>query len=87
MQAAQAFGSQLFTTIITGAVQSALVSSLNLARQQGQGVRIRLRLSDAPALADLPWDFLYDPIHNHFLAYSTSTPLVRFLDLPLRSPH
>lgn len=59
MQAAQAFGSQLFATVFTGPVQSALVSTLTLARQQGQGVRIRLRLTDAPALADLPWNRRY----------------------------
>jgi len=82
MQAAQAFGSQLFATVFTGPVQSALVSSLALARQQGQGLRIRLRLGEAPALADLPWEFLYDPTYHHFLAYSTVTPLVRYLDLP-----
>ncbi len=82
MQAAQAFGSQLFATVFTGQVQSALVSSLSLARQQEQGLRIRLRLSNAPDLVDLPWEFLYNPDHHHFLAYSTVTPLVRYLDLP-----
>ncbi|MFZ4658348.1 MAG: SUMF1/EgtB/PvdO family nonheme iron enzyme [Caldilineaceae bacterium] len=82
MQAAQTFGNTLFSHVFTGQVQSGLQRSLDQARQQNQGVRIRLRLSDAPALADLPWEFLYDPTQNHFLAYSTVTPLVRYLDLP-----
>ncbi len=82
MQAAQGFGNTLFRHVFAGQVQSGLQRSLDSARQQGQGVRIRLRLSDAPALADLPWEFLYDPTQSHFLAYSTLTPLVRYLDLP-----
>lgn len=82
MQAAQGFGNTLFHHVFAGQVQSGLQRSLDRARQQGQGVRIRLRLSDAPALADLPWEFLYDPTQSHFLAYSTLTPLVRYLDLP-----
>ena len=82
MEAAQGFGNTLFRHVFTGQVQSCLQRSLDSARQQNQGVRIRLRLSDAPALADLPWEFLYDPTQSHFLAYSTVTPLVRYLDLP-----
>ena len=46
------------------------------------GLRLRLRLTDTPALAELPWEFLYDPRHNRFLAQSRHTPLVRYLDLP-----
>lgn len=82
MQAAQAFGQTLFSHVFAGQVQSCLQRSLDRARQQGQGLRIRLRLSDAPDLADLPWEFLYDSSQSHFLAYSTMTPLVRYLDLP-----
>lgn len=82
MQAAQTFGSTLFSHVFTGQVQSCLQRSLDHARQQGQGLRIRLRLSDAADLADLPWEFLYDSTQSHFLAYSTVTPLVRYLDLP-----
>src|SRR4029077_5893738 len=47
-------------------------------------LRIRLRLTDVPELADLPWEFLYDAAQNHFLTTSTETPLVRYLDLPQR---
>lgn len=85
MQAAQAFGSRLFTTVFTGQIQTCLQRSLDMARQQNQGVRIRLRLSDAPVLADLPWEFLYDAVHRRFLVHSTTTLLVRYLDLPQTS--
>ena len=30
----------------------------------------------------MPWEFLYDPRHNRFLAQSRRTPLIRYLDLP-----
>jgi hypothetical protein len=47
-------------------------------------LRIRLRLRNAPQLADLPWEYLYNSSLNRFLALSVETPLVRFLDLPER---
>ncbi|MEZ4869996.1 MAG: SUMF1/EgtB/PvdO family nonheme iron enzyme [Caldilineaceae bacterium] len=67
-------------------MQSCLHRTVDQARQQGQGVRIRLRLSETPELADLPWEFLYDAGQSHFLAYSTTTPLVRYLDLAQTVP-
>jgi CHAT domain len=48
------------------------------------GLRIRLRLTGAPELDDLPWEFLYTKGRNRFLALSKDTPLVRYLDLPER---
>jgi len=82
MAAAQQFGSTLYQTVFTDGVQNCLQRSLDAARSQGRGVRLRLRLSDAPVLTDLPWEFLFDTNHSHFLAYSTATPIVRYLDLP-----
>ena len=46
------------------------------------GLRLRFRLADTPELAELPWEFLYDPRHRRFLAQSRYSPLVRYLDLP-----
>ena len=50
--------------------------------EQAGGLRLRLRLNDAPAIAGLPWELLYDARTNNFLAQSERTPLVRFLDVP-----
>ena len=84
MEAAKAFGARLFDTAFGGEVGSALRSSLAEADRRGAGLRIRLRLTDAPELNDLPWEYLYDPAHHRFLALSIETPLVRYLDLPER---
>ena len=42
-------------------------------------LRIRLRLSDTPELAELPWEFLYDQTRNRFLGLSDRTPLMVML--------
>ena len=77
MQAAKDFGSKLYKAVFTDEVQSALRSSLDQARAQGSGLRIRLRLNDAPELVDIPWEYLYNPSLNRFLALSVNTPVVR----------
>ena len=76
------FGQQLYGAVFQGTVQDALVRSLDRARNQGDGLRIRLRLNDVPALVDLPWEYLYDATTERFLAHSIETPIVRYLDLP-----
>lgn len=83
-QAAKAVGGQIFNTIFSGPILTCFQSSLDKARRQEAGLRIKLRLTDAPDLADLPWEFLYNPALNRFLALSKETPVVRFLDTPER---
>src|SRR5829696_9854160 len=83
MQTAKNFGAALFNAVFDGDVRACLRSSIDEAKRDGTGVRIRLRLGD-PALADLPWEFLYNPSVNRFLALSVQTPLVRYMDLPER---
>lgn len=78
MDSIRAFGGQLFKRVFQGDVLTRLASSIDDARQHGLGLRIRLRLS--PELADLPWEYLYDG--RQFLGLSTSTPIVRYLEMP-----
>ena len=58
-----------------------------LAQCQGRihgknaAVRIRLRIDD-PRIAALPWELLYTPEKDRFLATSTETVLVRYLEMP-----
>ncbi len=81
-QAAMDFGGPLFKAVFCDEMLLAWSRSMDRAREQGDGLRLRLRLSDAPAIAGLPWELLYDERINAFLAQSERTPVVRFLDLP-----
>ncbi len=82
IEAARVFGGRLFDAAFNGEVRSCLRSSLDEAHRRDAGLRIRLRLTDAPELNDLPWEFLLHPALNRFLALSAETPVVRYLDLP-----
>src|SRR5262249_12850343 len=55
-EAAKSFGGRLFTAVFNGDVERCLSDSLDRASRQGVGLRIRLRLTDAPELLDLPWE-------------------------------
>lgn len=84
MGAAKSLGGRLFNAVFGGEVRGCLRSSLDEASRQGAGLRIRLRLAETPELADLPWEYLYNPALNRFLVLSVETPLVRYLNLPER---
>jgi len=83
LAAAKTFGGRLFAAVFGDEVRGCFRSSLDEAGRQGKGLRIRLRLTDVPELADLPWEYLYNPVLNSFLTLSTKTPLVRYLELPV----
>ena len=80
------FGAKLFDAVFRDEIRVALAASLSSAESDDAGLRIRLRLADAPELADLPWEFIYDRSAGRFLALSDWTPLVRYLELqtPIR---
>jgi len=84
MQNVKTFGQRLFETVFDGEVRGCFRSSLDEATRQEAGLRLRLRMTNTPELADLPWEYLYNPALNHFLATSKATPVVRYLDLPER---
>ena len=79
-QTVQNFGRELFDFLLPGEVRSLYRSSRGKANAAGQGLRLKLRISD-PALAALPWEFPFDPVHNEYICLSTQTPLVRYLEL------
>jgi uncharacterized protein YjiK len=76
------FGGKLYDAVFQDGVRDALSRSLSQTGTPGAGLRLRLRLTDTPELAGIPWEFLYDRPLNRFLALSSRTPLVRYLDLP-----
>ncbi len=84
VELAKDFGRRLFAAAFGDEVRSCLRASLDIAGQQDAGLRLRLHLTAAPELADLPWELLYDPSLNRFFVLSGKTPLVRYLDLPER---
>ncbi|HEX5725833.1 MAG TPA: hypothetical protein VFX98_10240, partial [Longimicrobiaceae bacterium] len=64
----------------TGPVGTQLDACIRGARaQENGGVRVRLDLDRSPALAAIPWEFVYLPGDERFLASSRRTPLVRYL--------
>jgi WD40 repeat protein len=87
--AAKAFGGKLYRALFQAELEVNLLRSQDLAAHDGAGLRIRLRLSDVPELADLPWEFLYDSARNRFLCLSERMPLVRYLEVrdPPRPVH
>ncbi len=80
----KAYGQRLFDGLFTGDVLGSYQASLGgLRADRHTGLRIRLRLTDAPELAQIPWEYLYDAPNRRFLALEDETPIVRYLDLPL----
>lgn len=83
--AVRAFGAQLFDAVFPDRLRNALASSLvHVDGLEDTGLRVRLRLSGCPELADLPWEYLYDSDIRRHLALSEWTPVVRYLELPGR---
>jgi hypothetical protein len=82
----KAMGGALFEALFRNAVMVCFTQSLIQARHQEAGLRIKLHLGEAPELANLPWEYLYYPALNRFLALSISTTLVHYLDLPRNAP-
>ena len=79
------FGLQLFQALFTPELQVAYRRSQDRARADGKGLRLRLRI-EAPELAGLPWEYMYDPSERDYLCLSTDTPLVRYLEFD-QPPH
>ncbi len=80
-QAVQDFGRDLFNALFTGEVRSRYDVSQARAWRESTGLRLKLRIQ-APELAALPWEFLYDPRQAEYICLSRHTPVVRYLELP-----
>lgn len=79
----EALGSRLFSGLIADEIYNCYHASLLLARKEGRGLRLRLRL-EAPELALLPWETLFDErLKREHLCLSRETPLVRHVELTL----
>ncbi|MEZ4634642.1 MAG: CHAT domain-containing protein [Caldilineaceae bacterium] len=81
LQLAKEFGGRVFEAVFGGEILSCWRSSLDLTARNQQRLRLKIRLSDAPDLVNLPWEYLYSQATNSFPALSVDTPIVRYLDL------
>ncbi len=81
--AVQAVGIRLFDATFTGDIRTAYRTSAAVAAERGTGVQIALRL-DAPGLAALPWEALFDSETQAYLCLKE--PLVRHVPAPFSPP-
>ncbi|MEP6650707.1 MAG: CHAT domain-containing protein [Lapillicoccus sp.] len=82
-QAALELGSGLFDAVFTDDIRLTWARSIDMVRAAKRGLRLRLRLTEAPSIAVLPWELLYDRRQHSFIAQSERTPVVRYLEVPL----
>lgn len=74
-------GRGLFDAFFAGQIGRVYEASLIEARRQpDRGLRMKLR-TQAPELAVLPWELLYDEARGDFVCLSSTTPLIRYLEL------
>ncbi|HEY5902069.1 MAG TPA: CHAT domain-containing protein [Anaerolineales bacterium] len=81
METIRIFGGKLFRTVFSNEVLACYMRSIDTVLRQNKGLRIRLRIN-VPEFHDLPWEFLYNPQVDQFLALSKDTPIVRYMELP-----
>ena len=78
--AIEQFGTALYNTVFTKEIDSVFRRSWEKARAEMRELRIRLRF-DVPEFQTIPWEYLYHPDLEQFLALSNDTPLIRYIDL------
>ncbi|MCB0159906.1 MAG: SUMF1/EgtB/PvdO family nonheme iron enzyme, partial [Caldilineaceae bacterium] len=79
-QTVQEFGRHLFTALLRDDVRALYYESKRTARARDKGLRLKLRIID-PALATLPWEYMYDDRDGEYICLSSGTPIVRFLEV------
>ena len=80
LKSAQEVGRVLFEALFTSKVLSCYRVSQVAARKQGKRLRLRLRV-EAPELAVLPWEFLFDEEEGDHVILLRKTALTRYLEI------
>lgn len=79
-QVVQEFGQRLFEAIFKDKIRDCYYVCRRLTTQKKKGMQIQLVIQD-PALATLPWEYLYDADQNDYICFSRETPIVRYTEL------
>ncbi len=82
-RAGQALYQALFAPPLADCLETCLRT---IDPQRGAGLRFLINTTEAPGLAGLPWEFLYDPRHEDFVFSDRMKPVVRWLDLDQPTP-
>lgn len=77
---ARSLGGALFDGLFLPEIRARYRSSLADARQEGKRLRVRLRV-EAPELALLPWEYLYDADAGDHVNLLRETPVSRYLEM------
>jgi hypothetical protein len=76
------FGARLFSALFDGDVLSRYAESVGTARAKDEkGLRIRLHI-EAPDLAGLPWELMYNREKREFLGLSKQALITRYIHVP-----
>jgi CHAT domain-containing protein len=78
---ARSVGERLYRALLSGNTLRAWQQSQYLAYQAQSRLRLRLHPPARPALIHLPWELLFDPERNEFVALGNQTQLVRYVEL------
>lgn len=81
VQVVQELGSRLFLGLFPRSIGDLLRINYRMAYEARAQLRLRLRFTETPEIAMLPWEFIYDPVRNEFPALSLHSPLIRYTDL------
>lgn len=81
LDAAKRIGLALYRSLFRGTVGERFTVARSAAERCETGLRLKLRLAESPSLAAIPWELLFDG--HSFLALSSFTPLIRYLDIPV----
>jgi hypothetical protein len=72
------FGGQLFSALFSGDVRDLYMKHPAVTGAGETALRIRLRFAGAPALANLPWEYMYDG--SDFVALTGAVSVTRQID-------
>lgn len=75
----KSLGQKLFEFLFPLKIYAVFSNLYATSRREGHGVRLRLQI-EAADLHYLPWELLYDPHNDEFLARNHLTPVVRYIE-------